>query len=96
MKANKPLTDIEWDTCWMAIRYACGRKTIASAMLPRDLIDAYYHRWTDSQKQLIAKDLRSYLETHEYFGSKNIDHPEWMHFLMLLENKNEESWTEQQ
>lgn len=86
MKANKPLSSIEWDTCWMAIRYACGRQTIASAMLPRDLIDAYYDRWTDGQKQMIAKDLRNYLETHEYFGSKNIDHPEWMRFLHILEN----------
>lgn len=87
MKANKPLTDIEWDTCWMAIRYACGRKTIASAMLPRDLIDAYYDRWTDGQKEMIAKDLRTHLEFHECFGDKNIDHPEWMRFLNLLENK---------
>lgn len=96
MKENnpKPLTDIEWDTCWMAIRYAMGRMTISSATLPRDLCAAYFDRWSDNQKKAIVRDLRQHLqdvarwngESSAFFGDKNIDHPEWMKFLLTLDS----------
>lgn len=91
----KPLTSVEWDTCWMAIRYAMNRRTAASASLPTELLAAYYDRWTDGQKEIIVRDLRdnlehlkSWNETDEaYFGDKNIDHPRWMRFLLTLDQK---------
>lgn len=96
MKNTNPLTRIEWDTCWMAIRYAMGRKTIASATLPRELCQAYFYRWSDNQKTMIVRDLRQHLQdtarwngdSTAYFGQKNIDHPEWMRFLLCLEEKS--------
>lgn len=96
MKNTNPLTRIEWDTCWMAIRYAMGRKTIASATLPRELCQAYFYRWSEDQKTMIVRDLRQHLQdiarwngdSTAYFGQKNIDHPEWMRFLLCLEEKS--------
>ena len=89
------LSDIEWDTCWMAIRYAMGRQTISSATLPKELCQAYFYRWTDGQKAAIVRDLRQHLqdkarwngESTAHFGDKNIDHPEWMKFLLCLDEK---------
>lgn len=89
-----PLSPVEWDTCWMAIRYAMNRMTAASASLPGELLSAYFHRWSDRQKQMIVRDLRDNLEdlkrwneTDEaFFGDKGIDHPIWMRFLLTLDN----------
>lgn len=93
MKNNKPLTDVEWDTCWMSIRYAMGRQTAASASLPKELCRAYFYRWSDNQKEMIVKDLRQHLKDvarwngdgSAFFGNKNIEHPEWMKFLLCLD-----------
>lgn len=90
---TKPLTEIEWTTCWMAIRYAMGRCSAASASLPVELLTAYFYRWTEAQKRAIVRDLRNHLDdvkcwndTDEaYFGDKNIDHPIWMRFLLTLD-----------
>lgn len=89
----KPLSEIEWTTCWMAIRYAMGRCSAASASLPRELLETYFYRWTDTQKRVIVRELRNHLEdvkrwynTDEaYFGDKDIDHPIWMRFLLTLD-----------
>lgn len=89
----KPLSEIEWTTCWMAIRYAMSRCSAASASLPGELLAAYFYRWTDAQKRAIVRDLRNHLDdvkcwndTDEaYFGDKNIDHPIWMRFLLTLD-----------
>lgn len=80
---KKPLSEIEWDTCWMAIRYARGRKTISSAMLPREILNAYYLRFTDNQKSMLYRDLKQYKDDHENFGS-TIDEVEWTKFMLTL------------
>lgn len=82
---QKPLSEVEWDTCWMAVRYAMGRMTIASATLPRQLLRAYHERFSDNQKSLLVKDLREYLDSHECFGMREIDHPEWAKFMLTLD-----------
>lgn len=87
----KPLSEIEWTTCWMAIRYACPRQTIASATLPSDLIKAYWNRWTVGQKKMIAQDLKRFLETESSFGNKNIDEPIWNKFLSACDIDNHET-----
>lgn len=84
MKKEKRLSEIEWDTCWMAIRYAMNRQTASSASLPSQLIKAYGDRWTDLQKELILRDLKLHLIDNEYFGNKEVDHPKWMELLNYL------------
>jgi hypothetical protein len=89
----KPLSEIEWTTCWMAIRYAMGGRSAASASLPGELLAAYFNRWTAAQKRAIVRDLRQHLENiklwndtdEAYFGDKNFDHPIWMRFLLTLD-----------
>lgn len=78
------LTDIEWITCIFAVRYAMGRQTIASATLPKELIDAYGERWTEQQKKLLLRDLEEHIENYKYFGDKRIDHPAWMGLVNYL------------
>lgn len=90
---TQPLSSVEWDTCWMAIKYAMNGRNISTASLPTILLGAYYHRWTPGEKQTIARILRdnldemkcAYGEDKAYFGDKNIDHPKWMKLLLTLD-----------
>lgn len=92
MLNNKELTDIEWTTCWMAIRYAMNRQSIASATLPADLVKEYWYRWSDYQKEMIVNDLKSNYEDNSFgrkpFGNENIDKPNWMKFWKACDTKN--------
>lgn len=85
---NKPLSDIEWTTCWMAIRYALGGQTIATGMLPAEIIRAYYKRFTPLQIEKLVRELNNYKQTWGTFGHKDIDNPHWQKFLSAL-NKAE-------
>lgn len=87
MEKNKknPLTPIEWDTLWMAIRYAMNGQTIATASLPPDIIKAYYHRLTEEQKVRICEDLKRNIERWGKFGNPNIDDRIWMKFWYALD-----------
>ena len=87
------LTEIEWETCIMAIRYAMNRQTISSAMLPSQLVEAYWERWSDDQKQFIADDLQRKIDTQEAlglksFGNPGIDRIHWMRFMSACNLKN--------
>lgn len=78
------LTNIEWTTCWMAIRYAMGRQTISSSSLPTDLVKAYGMRWTANQMDKIYGDLSDHMKLHSAFGNKDVDDPEWTKFMNFL------------
>lgn len=78
MKKNPPLTSIEWTTLWMALRYAMGRQTIASAMLPQEVVEAYFKRLTEPQKAMIARDLGEHFNEHGCFGDPSIDNRDWL------------------
>lgn len=82
---SNPLSDIEWSTCWMSIRYAMNRRTIDSVTLPIHLLQAYYDRWNDAQKRLIIQDLKQNFHDYKKFGDENIDHPVWMKFWYTLD-----------
>lgn len=77
---NKPLSEIEYETLWMAIRYAMGRQTIASASLPDMIIKHYGKRLSNYQKGLIVHDLENHLNV-SHFGNPEIDHKHWMKLL---------------
>lgn len=87
-----PLSEIEWTTLWMAIRYAMNRQTIASATLPEDVIKAYYHRLSEGQRKSIVRDLAdneemfSRMDGHSAFGSPTIDRPHWLRFWYALDD----------
>ncbi|NLD49278.1 MAG: hypothetical protein GX660_19120 [Clostridiaceae bacterium] len=88
MKNTKELTDVEWTTCWMAVRYAMRRSSIAAATLPAILISAYWHRWTDVQKKMLAKDIgQAIAEQEEYFPELPIDKP-WYKLQKLCDIEN--------
>ena len=90
---TKPLTDCEWTTCWMAYRYSMNSQTIATSTLPGLLITTYWHRWSDNQKRMIARDLKS--NEKEYsdrnkkaFGDETIDRPTWLKFMAACDIDN--------
>ena len=72
----------------MAVRYAMGRRTAASASLPRQLLEAYLHRWTDAQKLQLVYDLKAFMGDFGVFGDETIDHPEWIRFLLTLDRSS--------
>lgn len=49
-KKKKSLSSIQYDTLWMAIRYAMGRKSIASLSLPWEIIDSYRDELFDTSQ----------------------------------------------
>jgi hypothetical protein len=73
----------------MAIRYAMNRQTIASSMLPNEIIENYYYRFTKTQKDQIIQDLQLELEYggDKAFGHPTIDRPSWLKFLAALNEK---------
>lgn len=91
-----PLSDIEWTTLWMAIRYAMNGQTIASAMLPQDIVRTYYRRLTNAQKASIVTDLKQNEEDvlrisdgrQKAFGHPEIDRPHWLRFIAALDIEN--------
>jgi hypothetical protein len=78
----------------MAILYACGRQTIASSMLPSEIIEELYEFLTAEQKRIIVEDLTKYLDKLEkngmerVFGDKRIDDKTWKKFMAALDYKN--------
>lgn len=89
----KKLTEVEWTTCIMAIRYAMNGQTIATATLPQLLVEEYWNRWSDSQKKLIAQELKNneqYLGDRAY-GNSKIDRPKWLKFRAACDR---DSWFE--
>jgi hypothetical protein len=88
----QPLTSIEYDTMWMAVRYASGRNTIASASLPYEIIESYWERLTDGQKLQLYNDINDEIEDCEKWEknegiSLKCDEP-WYQFRALLDNTN--------
>jgi len=71
----------------MAIQYACGRQTIASATLPAEIIRNRYDYINDKDKQSIVNDLTEYLKKRKdsVFGDRKIDDREWQKFLAALD-----------
>lgn len=82
MNTKDELSDIEWTTCWMAIRYATGRRSISASMLPMDLVQAYWHRWTDLQKKQIVEDLQ---KEFEGLGDEAFGDYSWLKFWKALD-----------
>lgn len=84
-KKIKPLSSIEWDTLWMAIRYAMNGQTIATASLPPDIIKHYYHRLAEEQRKRIAEDLKRHFNQLAVFGDPQIDNKIWLKFYHALD-----------
>lgn len=85
LRMSEPLSHLEWTTCWMAVRYAMGRQTIAAAMLPGEIIKEYYHRFSNIQKEMLIKELKRYVEENKHFGNLKIDNIHWLKFLSCLD-----------
>lgn len=87
VKETLPLTDIEWTTCWMALRYAVNRQTIAASMLPTQVVRAYYNRMTYLQKHQIVEDLKrqNQMWGDKAFGDPKIDKNTWLKFWKAMQ-----------
>lgn len=55
MKKNKEISEYEFDSLWMSIRYCIGRHTIASHCHAIDIASIENKRLSDEQKQHISK-----------------------------------------
>lgn len=87
------LTDLQWDTCWMAIRYAMGRRSISSATLPKQIVQEYYNKIGEGRKSLIARDLQQFLDEGGKFGDPGIDDVIWFKFLAAMKFRDHKEIT---
>jgi len=72
-KKPKELSDFEDTLLWMACRYACNRHSIASAVLPCDIIENYYYVMSEDQKTRLSKDVERELKDGEKWGGERSD-----------------------
>lgn len=86
-KKIKALSDLEWTTCWMSVRYACGRMSIASAILPQEILQEYYNRMSEIQKSILSRDVRSYLNSDPKYNL--CDKQNWAKFCNALDVKKQ-------
>ena len=70
-RKTRALTDIEWTTCWMSVRYAYNRESIASTTLPVSITQQYYNRFTQHQKDTLKEEL-SRLKKETSSGERHI------------------------
>jgi hypothetical protein len=70
---SKKLSEIEWTTCWMAVRYAIGRGTITSVSLAGDVVRSYCKRLNDNQKKQLADEVDRYYNNYPGNQDKNDD-----------------------
>lgn len=90
---TKPLSTIEWDTLWMAVRYAMNGSTISTASLPDEILKAYYYRLSEQEKSMLVKLLKDNIIEmkrlgYEAFGHQEIDAPKWYKLLGALDTEN--------
>lgn len=88
------LSAAEWDTCWMAVRYAVGGQSISTSLLPFELLSAYWRRWSVGEKARLLSILNDHLdsvrrltgESEVCFGSPMFDHKQWELFRRTLDS----------
>ncbi len=89
-KKNKiePLSSFERLLMWFSIRYAIGRTSIASQCLPYDLIEHYYPRISQEDRDALSKDIERELETlTTLYNAKESDLEVWRIFAHALGSK---------
>ena len=68
-KEENRMSEFEYDSLWMAIRYACGRHTISSHSYGSDVARYCYGRFpTDDRQEFTAFDINRELESHIRMG----------------------------
>lgn len=88
------LSAAEWDTCWMAVRYAVGGQSISTSSLPFELLSAYWRRWSVGEKARLLSILNDHLESvrrltgksEVCFGDRIVDHKQWELFRRTLDS----------
>jgi hypothetical protein len=94
-KRVEPLSEFEHTLLWMAMRYAVGRSSITSAMLPGDIIQNWGDRLTEKDRRLMFGDiidslidsLRFSVHSQDPF-IEDIDKNEWIRFASWLDETN--------
>jgi hypothetical protein len=85
-ETQNPLSDIEWTTLWMAVRYAWDRETIAAVTLPEMIISNYYYRLSTMQKKALYDDLfREFnIFGDDIYNKGALNKKSWLKFFMAI------------
>jgi hypothetical protein len=89
---KKQLSDFEHTLLWMAVRYAVGRSSIASAMLPGDIIRNWGDLLTERDRKLMFRDIVEHFDDRIRFGkgdlAEDIEDNPWLKFASWLDETN--------
>lgn len=69
---KKPLTQFEWTLLYMAVRYAMGRQSIASATLPAEIVENIWDRLSENQKGMLYCDLKAHYGKTKKLGKRTV------------------------
>lgn len=70
--ADMPVSSYEEDLIWMSYRYCIGRHTIAACSHAHDIAKNHYRRLSDSQAEMMARDIRNEIKQSLQIGSYNV------------------------
>jgi len=88
----KQISDFEHTLLWMAVRYAVGRRSIASSLLPMDIIRNWGDRLTEEQKRLMFRDIIETVVDQLRFNEgefiEEIKENSWIKFASWLDQTN--------
>jgi hypothetical protein len=91
-KKMKQLSEFEHILLWMATRYAVGRTSIASAMLPADIIRNWGNLLTERDRKLMFRDIVEHFDDRIRFAkgepTEDIDQNSWIKFASWLDETN--------
>jgi len=86
------ISDFQYTLLWMAVRYAVGRRSITSLMLPDQIVRNWGGLLEEQQKRLIFRDIiESVVDEHRFIkepSAEDIEDNSWLKFASWLDETN--------
>jgi hypothetical protein len=91
-KKVESISGFQHTLLWMAVRYAMGRQSITSLMLPNQIISNWGHLLAEQHKRLMFRDVIEFVVDQKRFlkeaSPEDIEDNTWLKFASWLDETN--------
>ncbi len=91
-KKVEEISGFQHTLLWMAVRYAVGRRSITSLMLPNEIINNWGHLLAEQHKRLMFRDVIEFVVDEKRFlkeaSAEDIEDNTWLKFASWLDETN--------